>query len=286
MEDVICNYLLPLAEEQLTAASIENSDEGEKQKEKICGFEWWVHTRPIHANLGHNLHFDTDESLLAQDKKITHPVLSSVLYLTGDETSGATVVFDQTPDSDKPAQHAWRCVPKDNSYMTFPGNLLHGVLPCPGKKQKGDEKSISKNVDSEKSGKRFLNVSELWKDAAGDDQKNDDESKEESPHRLTLLVWFWSRRVPDQMKERKLYGPCGPIPPAEDTQWVQCVQEGYPQEKEHMSEHDNSDQSIKTSVDCVLSFHLVETVARNHPASSLHFLPLLGQEVMLPLHII
>lgn len=125
IEDVIKNHLLPIAEQQCS--------------ESIVGVEWWVHTRPTGNNLGHPLHFDTDESLLARGK-VSHPDVSSVLYLTGAErdketnsaSAGPTIVFDQTPDSTTVASKAWISKPKDNSFLVFPGNLLHGVLPCSG----------------------------------------------------------------------------------------------------------------------------------------------------------
>jgi hypothetical protein len=51
-------------------------------------------------------------------------------------------------------------------------------------------------------------------------------------HRLTLMVGFWTRRVPDKMKNQRLYGPCGPMPPCTDEHtWVQEISQGYKQEK-------------------------------------------------------
>ena len=71
------NHVLPLAQSQLKPGH-----------DPIVGFEWWVrvHTRSIQANLGHQLHFDTDEAFLAQEKEVTHPAVSSVLYLTGNNS--------------------------------------------------------------------------------------------------------------------------------------------------------------------------------------------------------
>jgi hypothetical protein len=204
-EQVTEEHLMPLAVKQL----------GEETAAEICGFEWWVHTRPIQANLGHNLHFDTDEALLSQEGKITHPILSSVLYLTGGEQGGATVVLDQTPDDEKNAEQCWRSVPKDNSFLVFPGNLLHGVLPCPGKTPVQEAPPASKSEES-------IVVSDLWKDPAS--------SSPAVPvkHRLTLMVGFWTRRVPDKMKNQRLYGPCGPMPPCTDEHtWVQEISKGY-----------------------------------------------------------
>ena len=192
IEDVIVNHLLPLAKRGLSA------EEGEK----IVGAEWWCHHRPISANLGHNLHFDTDEALLAEEQSITHPIMSSVLYLTGGTDGeqskaapgGSTIVFDQKPDAKEIAPKIWASQARNNSYMIFPGDMLHGVLPCPG----GEST-----------------------DASG-------QSNTEAEHRLTFMVGFWTRRVPDKMNDRRIYGPCGPMPPAtEDHTWVREIASGY-----------------------------------------------------------
>eukprot|EP00980_Cylindrotheca_fusiformis_P029741 scaffold23803_cov132-Cylindrotheca_fusiformis.AAC.5 len=199
IEEVIVNHLLPRAFQALD----------ETDANSICGFEWWVHTRPIQANLGHNLHFDTDEAMLAQEGKVTHPILSSVLYLSGgdDENSaGPTILLDQTPDSKEVAESAWISTPTDNSFMLFPGNLLHGVLPCPGD-QRAEQRSSN--------GRALVNS---WQDP----------TKDRRAHRLTFMVGFWTRSVPAMMKERRLYGPCGPLPPATDEHtWVRDIFNGY-----------------------------------------------------------
>ena len=194
IEDVIVNHLLPLAERTLK----ENSPS--EQPPRIVGAEWWTHTRPLGANLGHQIHFDTDESLLGREKKCTHPIVSSVLYLTGAalrgskhaSSAGSTIVFGQTPDSTDVASRAWISHPSDNAFMNFPGDLLHGVLPCAGSGSIGHS------------------------------------STDEQEHRLTLMVGFWTRNVPEGMGERELYSPCGPHPPAtSEHSWVTSSQEGY-----------------------------------------------------------
>lgn len=213
MEDVIVNHLLPRALQVL-------KDDGDDTAE-IVGVEWWPHTRPIQANLGHQLHFDTDEALLVQEGKITHPILSSVLYLTGGDSSkestnpaGATIVLDQTPDSLQVAQVAWRSIPRNNTYMVFPGNLLHGVLPCPG------SADVAATLETEKDAPWSFQSDDSV--TPGDDGAN---------HRLTFMVGFWTRRVPDGMKDRRLYGPCGPLPPANDEHtWVKEIRDGYPKQ--------------------------------------------------------
>jgi hypothetical protein len=218
LEDVVMNYVLPAVETHL----------GGPTADGICGFEWWIHTRPIQANLGHNLHFDTDEALLSQSQQITHPIASCVLYLTGGEKDenddtgtgdggGSTIVLDQTPESTEVAQVAWKAVPRDNQVLVFPGNLLHGVLPCPGK-----QPNVAVTEDNPKT-ETTPDVNSLWK-AEPKNEGKDLPNK----HRLTLLIGFWTRRVPDQMKQQRLYGPCGPLPPAsEEHSWVQAITKGY-----------------------------------------------------------
>jgi len=180
VEDAIVNHLLPMAERTL-------EEEHKSPAPKIVGAEWWVHTRPHSANLGHPLHFDTDEWLLNSKHEVSHPIVSSVLYLTGGGAgAGSTIVFNQTPDSTDNATQVWLSEPKNNHFMNFPGNLLHGVLPCVG-----------------------------GSSSDGDIDKN----------RLTLMVGFWTRDVTKEMKNRRLYGPCGPLPPAtEEHSWVMEAQ--------------------------------------------------------------
>jgi hypothetical protein len=175
IHDVIVNHLLPLAKQILA---------NEEVASRICGYEWWTHSRVDRANLGHVLHFDTDDCFLTESQEICHPLVSSVLYLTGNETSGSTIVMDQNPESDCVAETCWRSDPCPNSFMAFPGNLLHGVLPCQGR------------------------------------------SNDTKQHRLTFMIGFKTRRVPDQRKKEDLYGPCGPLPPNSEA-WVKEIESGY-----------------------------------------------------------
>ena len=180
IDDVVLNYLLPRAQTAMPS-------------ESIVGYEFWAHTRPLNANLGHQLHFDTDEALLSQEKKVTHPVVSSVLYLTGnkdehEQVAGSTIIFNQTPSSGL-ATKAYISHAQDKKFMIFPGSCLHGVLPCSGQESNRNEKTVE---------------------------------------RLTIMVGFWSRRVPDKMKDRHLYGPCSPLPEANtDNTWVSEIYQGY-----------------------------------------------------------
>ena len=233
MEDVIWNHLYPLVNQKVQSQPSKDNGGDDQAATTICGAEWWVHTRPVQANLGHNLHFDTDEALLAQDSVVSSPIYSSVLYLTGgsaDREGGATIVFDQTPDAELVASKAWRCIPEDNTYLIFPGSMLHGVLPCPGNKKEDDNGEFQK-MPTHPPGKDDVAtiIQNQWISK---------QSEVESRHRLTLMVGFWTRRVPDKMKKRRLYGPCGPLPPRPSAasskereegehRWVDEMFEGY-----------------------------------------------------------
>jgi hypothetical protein len=121
VEDVITTYLLPKVRTIV----------GEDKLSDLAGFEWWVHTRPHGANLGHQLHFDTDEALLEQDQIVSFPICATVLYLNAEHCGpdvssqkfGATVLFDQSPYCKKNADRAWISTPKARSFLVFPGNL-------------------------------------------------------------------------------------------------------------------------------------------------------------------
>jgi hypothetical protein len=202
IHDVVVNHLLPLAKQAL------NDDEAASQ---ICGYEWWAHTRLVKANLGHVLHFDTDACFLADNENIVHPLVSSVLYITGDETTGATIVLDQTPQCETVAHLCWRSAPQPNSYMVFPGNLLHGVLPCRGQ-------STAETPNDATPPSNGGNMKVQWTPATATNPVQ---------HRLTFMVGFKTRRVPDQRKKGELYGPCAPLPPADTESWAKELQHGY-----------------------------------------------------------
>jgi hypothetical protein len=219
LEDVIVNHLLPRAQQVLDQMK-ENGLIPEGESGEIKGFEWWAHTRPIQANLGHNLHFDTDESMLDQEGKVTHPILSSVLYLTGGNSpsspaGGATIIFDQSPGSKESAQKCWQGKPQNNTFLLFPGDCLHGVLPCPGNEETSN--GLPANTNKTSTTQDLINS---WKPK---------ESSRKSPqHRLTFMVGFWTRNVPETMKKRRLYGPCGPLPPATaEHTWVREIHKDY-----------------------------------------------------------
>ena len=257
LEDIIINHLLPRAQQCLVNMTKTNSKNGDEKSDSsdsttICGFEWWTHTRPIQANLGHNLHFDTDESMLDQEGKVTHPVLSSVLYLTGGEhndlsdsqvkesPAGATIILDQTPDSETVGETCWQGIPKDNTLLLFPGNRLHGVLPCPGDR----DKEIQENVEE-----NSTKIDTLIHDLKNGKRNNSGGSKSSCtghpPHRLTFMVGFWSRNVPAAMKQCHIYGPCGPLPPpTEEHTWVHETMDGYSKHGATSTDKDATEQIV------------------------------------------
>jgi hypothetical protein len=215
LEDVIVHHLLPCAQQVLNHMKEQGLIRDEEATE-IQGFEWWVHTRPIQANLGHNLHFDTDESLLDQEGKVAHPILSSVLYLT---------------------EKCWQGIPRNNCFLVFPGNRLHGVLPCSGSEQSDCGSPTDKKLPST----QVLLGS--WRTPCT--------SETSLPHRLSFMVGFWTRSVPASMKNRRLYGPCGPLPPStKEHTWVKEIQKGY--EKEHDLQRSNTPKTmVASALPCV-----------------------------------
>merc|ERR1712238_123834 len=232
IEEIVVNHMIPRAEQCLVNMAKNDDEKSKSGSTTICGFEWWVHTRPIKANLGHNLHFDTDECMLDQKGEVTHPVLSSVLYLTGgaeqgdlsNESSlspaGATIVLDETPESGTIGETCWQAIPKDNTLLIFPGNRLHGVLPCPGNRNQ----EIQKNLETSTKIKTLIHD---WTDKSNMTRSSPSYSNRPS-HRLTFMVGFWTRNVPAAMKQRSLYGPCGHLPPAtKNNTWVREIMEGY-----------------------------------------------------------
>ena len=79
------------------------------------------------------MHYDSEDEGRGV---VRHPVVSTVLYLSGGELGGDTLVTNQRamgPLADK----GWRVTPKQNRVAMFQGNVLHGVIPgdgCPGQR--------------------------------------------------------------------------------------------------------------------------------------------------------
>merc|ERR1712013_543469 len=90
------------------------------------------------------------------------------------------------------AKEGWLAFPEDRSFVTFPGNLLHGVLP-------GNPGSNSMSSSSENA------------------------SNTEAEHRLTLLVAWWNKETQSKAP-RTIYGPQSSIPKiSSKTTWPRLI---------------------------------------------------------------
>ena len=192
IEYIIRRYIYPACQESVP----ENT--------KIVGAEWWVHSRKLGRNLGHQLHFDTEEHSLEDKHEILHPVCSSVCYLTLPDvrnggSGGPTVIFDQRSHDVNPAKKAVVVHPVPDAVLYFQGDRLHGVLPSESLPPL-TSKDAATATKSEKD--------------SGEDSEG---TEEEDSRRLTFMVGFWTVDVTTIGKERVPYGPCGPLPARDET---------------------------------------------------------------------
>ena len=196
------NNLISQTIEQFLLPAVNNHLKRHGDNRKIVGAEWWAHTRQIDApplsNLGHRLHFDTDEGSLDEfiddcekmgvsPSKVKNgggvdgfggvksPVVSSVFYLDvheeEDMRGGATVIFDQQVESEKMADVCWVSKPRNGGFLIFDGGLLHGVFPCPCPRSPAKGKSNAKRIPSK--------------------------------NRLTFMVGFYDRDIPAEATDRE-----------------------------------------------------------------------------------
>ena len=89
--------------------------------------KWWARVVP-HGAAAHQLHFDTDnEGDAAQS--CGNPIASCVLYLSGDEVGGPTLVTDMTAGIKSSRARAAGCARRAPLRLgVFDGALLHGVI--------------------------------------------------------------------------------------------------------------------------------------------------------------
>ena len=198
VEDLV-QHLLPLAEA--------------RAGELIVGAEWWVHSRPVGRNLGHQLHLDTEENTLEATQSVVHPRISSVCYLSdlsAGDGGGSTVVFDQALGQPA-ADRAYVVRPCESGFMMFDGDKIHGVLPSAPLLPASEDSSLARNSKRRKT-----------------EEKPKLAKKDELPHRLTLMIGFWTTNV-EQVGTRTLLGPCGPTPleATADCPWPKYLQSPY-----------------------------------------------------------
>ena len=133
VEQLIMNVMMPLVQDQINGSNMHSSSNSSTGSSSIVGAEWWIHKRPRGKNLGHALHWDSDERSVNGVGNVRHPEWSSVCYLSGSGgsiSSGRTVVFDARVDDMEYPDKCWVAKPSNNGdVLLFDGELLHGVLP-------------------------------------------------------------------------------------------------------------------------------------------------------------
>jgi hypothetical protein len=197
MDDIVINYLLPLAKQRLKP----------DLAKQIVGYEWWVKTKATDDDLGTDLGFEY-ESSIGQS-----PVLSSILYLTGQGNAGSTVILDQTNESEQNAEYGWTTKASDNSYLVFPGKMMRGTLPS-------HHPTSTQLAVTTLNKAQLLHVADLWKIPT-------DTNSISVANNLTMMIGFWTVRVPDLIEAAPTgpYGPYAPLP--EQARWVQELRIGY-----------------------------------------------------------
>ncbi|KAJ1630785.1 hypothetical protein T492DRAFT_1000931 [Pavlovales sp. CCMP2436] len=178
----------------------------ETGKKLVCA-EWWVHTRLAGVHPGHELHYDCEEGVMEASGEVLHPLVSSVVYLAGDESAGPTIVLDQRLDS-KPARRCWLAHPRSRAFMTFPGELLHGVLPAA---RATPPPSQPQRLQAAEPAERTLKRgADLPAEAAFE------KSFEKGQHRLTLMIaWYGvDAREKSSKRGRHSLRPQGAVPRA------------------------------------------------------------------------
>ena len=95
----------------------------------IIGAEWWIQDKEVTAGI--DFHYDKDEGLASLKRRMKHPSVSTVTYLTSE--GAPTVILRQiTPDGNRniPAIPSFGYIsfPVTNMHITYSGSLQHGVL--------------------------------------------------------------------------------------------------------------------------------------------------------------
>ena len=139
--------------------------------------------------------------------------MSSVVYLT--DASNPTLVLDQK-SLGPPAERGWCAHPRAGAFLTFSGDLLHGVLPAPGKGRKMESaptgaQTGARTVTEEKAleartGGRIVGVK-----AAGPTTRCGVQYDEAALPRLTLLIAWYSEAAGGGRRRRRL-GPAACMP--------------------------------------------------------------------------
>ena len=128
--------------------------------------------------------------------RVVHPTFSSVVYLTGG--GDPTLVLDETLDG-AAASRAWLVHPRRGAFMTFPGNLLHGVVPTSCR----TAATATSTAASTPSG--FAAAAASRASAAAQQQQPP------PAQRLTLLIAWYSEQTQHAARRKRL-GPQSAVP--------------------------------------------------------------------------
>lgn len=134
--------------------------------------------------------------------------VSSVVYLT--DASNPTLVLEQTRGS-TPAVRGWCAHPRAGAFLTFPGDFLHGVLPAPGAGLGHGVSSHGGGLGAGETGATAGGAVGAAKGGAGDAGPSPLPAEQTPPHRLTLLIAWYSARTRAEARRRRL-GPAGNVP--------------------------------------------------------------------------
>jgi hypothetical protein len=169
-----------------------------------CNFaEWWVHSRP--HSCGHQLHFDSDETLIdisaassssssssccSSSKGHTapvHPMVSCVFFINEGSIGGPTLVTNQILGGNL-ADEGWLAYPQENRLVMFDAQYLHGVIP-------------GKGINPDPSNRRLSFMVGFWKDIKARDRGLDNPGPGQNFPDPKLTSYAWPSIMPMQSSE-------------------------------------------------------------------------------------
>ena len=230
---------------------------GKETELRSC--EWWVHQRAAGRGFGHELHYDLEEQTMEVSGRILHPTVSSVAYLS--DGGDPTIVLDETIDDPLGASKAYCAHPECGAFLTFRGDLLHGVLPGPFARAEGHDEGRAAAGHAEGhgdghgeghgggnggrgGGKRAREGvggrAEGGKATKRPPKEEDHEKSEAGPslataqtgQRLTLLVAWYAERTAGAAKRSRLGAQSGIPRPSRSMTWPRALELTAEEEEE------------------------------------------------------
>ena len=160
---------------------------------------------PVAAHVPHTIRssppptFRTPRGDPSHNVHVLRSQVSTVLYLSGAEVAGPTVVLDQRYGASEarmatvaPSAHVAH--PRASTVLVFPGDRLHGVCP-----------SVT-SVTTKPRGRRTESS------ACCGPPADSLLSAASLPRRVTLMIGFYTRDVNHELPRRTLYTACSPMP--------------------------------------------------------------------------